>query len=106
MKSSIKTKLENISERFDEIAVLLSQPEIQSDQNQFRALSQEYAQINPLVDCYNRYVESEASILSAKEMLEEDDDEMREMAAEEIKEAKATQAELESELNSLTASRS
>jgi len=101
MKPSIKIKLETISERFDEIAVLLSQPEIQSDQNQFRSLSQEYSQINPLVDCYKRYIESEESMLSAQEMLEEDDAEMREMAAEEIKEAKAAQESLETELQIL-----
>jgi len=101
MKSSIKLKLENLHDRFDEIAVLLSQPEIQSDQNQFRALSQEYAQINPLVDCYNSYIEAEESISTAQEMLDEDDDEMREMAKEEISEAKAVQEALESELQVL-----
>jgi len=101
MKSSIKLKLENLHDRFGEIAVLLSQPEIQSDQNQFRSLSQEYSQINPLVDCYNNYIETEESISTAQEMLEEDDDEMREMAKEEIAEAKAVQARLESELQIL-----
>jgi len=101
MKSSIKLKLENLHDRFDEIAVLLSQPEIQSDQNQFRSLSQEYSQINPLVDCYKSYIDTEESISTAQEMLEEDDDEMREMAKEEIAEAKAVQTRLESELQIL-----
>jgi peptide chain release factor 1 len=51
MKQSIQLKLENLCERYDEIAALLSEPEIQSNQNKFRTLSQEYAQISPLVDC-------------------------------------------------------
>ena len=55
MKHSIQIKLENLCERYDEIAALLSEPEVQSNQNRFRALSQEYAQIAPLVDCDKRY---------------------------------------------------
>ena len=55
MKQSIQHKLENLCERYDEIAALLSEPEVQGNQNKFRSLSQEYAQINPLVDCYKRY---------------------------------------------------
>ena len=55
MKHSIQLKLENLCERYDEIAALLSEPEVQSNQNKFRTLSQEYAQIGPLVDCYKRY---------------------------------------------------
>jgi peptide chain release factor 1 len=101
MKASIKSKLESLHDRFDEIAALLSQPEIQSDQNQFRALSQEYSQINPLVDCYNSYIETEKSISSAQEMLTEDDHEIREMAQEEIAETKALQEKLDDELQIL-----
>ncbi len=101
MKVSIKTKLENLAERFDEISALLSQPETQSDQNKFRALSQEYAQISPLVACYNNYLASEEIINSAQEMLAEEDAEMREMAKEEIAEAKQLQQSLENELQIL-----
>lgn len=101
MKASIKTRLENLHDRFDEIAALLSQPEVQSDQNKFRALSQEYAQINPLVDCYNKYIDTEETISSAQEMLNEDDAEMREMAKEELAEAKQEQEQLEHDLQIL-----
>lgn len=101
MKTSIKTRLENLLDRFDEIAALLSQPEVQSDQNQFRALSQEYAQINPLVDCYKQFADTEETISSAQEMLNEDDAEIREMAKEELTEAKQQQAQLEQDLQIL-----
>ncbi|MCK5666513.1 MAG: PCRF domain-containing protein, partial [Thiotrichaceae bacterium] len=101
MKTSIKTKLENLSDRFDEIAALLSQPEVQSDQNKFRALSQEYAQITPLVECYKKFIDTEETISSAQEMLNEDDAEIRDMAKEEIAEAKQQQEQLEHQLQIL-----
>ncbi|PCJ30490.1 MAG: peptide chain release factor 1, partial [Moraxellaceae bacterium] len=49
MKESLKIKLEHISERYEEIGVLLGDPEIIMDQNKFRKLSQEYAEIEPVV---------------------------------------------------------
>lgn len=101
MKASIKTKLENLSERFDEIAALLSQPEIQGDQNKFRALSQEYAQITPLVNCFHKFISASEAISAAQEMLAEDDAEMREMAKEEIADATQQQEQLDHELQIL-----
>ncbi len=68
MKLSIQHKLESLCERYDEIAALLSEPEVQGNQNKFRSLSQEYAQINPLVDCYKRHEQTLAMLASAKEM--------------------------------------
>ena len=87
MKQSIQIKLENLCERYDEIAALLSEPEIQGNQNKFRTLSQEYAQISPLVDCYKRYEQALKMLRSAKEMANDTDLELREMAKEEVNEA-------------------
>ena len=87
MKPSIKTKLENLSERFEEITALLTQPEVQSNQNQFRSLSQEYAQLEPIVACYKAYQDNETNLESANEMAKDSDPELREMAKEEIHEA-------------------
>lgn len=101
MKPSIQTKLENLSERFEEITALLSQPEVQSNQNQFRSLSQEYAQIEPLVGCYKTYQENEANLESAQEMAKDSDPELREMAKEEINAAEAQREELEQQLQIL-----
>ncbi|MFM8341961.1 MAG: peptide chain release factor 1 [Methylomonas sp.] len=101
MKSSIQTKLENLGERFEEITVLLSQPEVQSNQNQFRSLSQEYAQLDPIVTCYRQYQENEANLESAKEMAKDSDPELREMAKEEINQATAQRDELEQQLQIL-----
>ena len=101
MKASIKTKLENLSERFEEIAALLSQPEVQSDQNQFRSLSQEYAQIDPLVNCYKQYQDNEDNLDAAIEMSKDSDPELREMAKEEQQEAEVQKENLQQQLQIL-----
>lgn len=101
MKSSIKAKLENISERLEEINALMADPGVISDQNQFRALSKEYAQINPVVTCFKSYQTNLDDIEEAKVMLKDDDDDMREMAKEELKTATEKQEQLEQELQIL-----
>lgn len=101
MKSSIQHKLENLCERYDEIAALLSEPEVQGNQDKFRSLSQEYAQINPLVDCYKRYQNALKMRASAKEMANDSDPELREMAKEEVIEAENLIETLEHELQIL-----
>lgn len=101
MKPSIQHKLENLCERYDEIAALLSDPEVQGNQNKFRSLSQEYAQINPIVDCYKRYQKALDALASAKEMANDSDPELREMAKEEVIEAENQIEALEHELQIL-----
>jgi len=101
MKPSIEQKLQNLCERHDEISALLSEPEIQANQNKFRSLSQEYAQINPLVDCYKRYEELLVLLEAAKEMANDSDSEMRELAKEEIQDTQNQIESLEHELQVL-----
>ena len=101
MKSSIRSKLENLSERLEELNALLADPETISDQNKFRALSQEYAEVNPVVGCFQQYLTAVDDIDAAQEMLAEDDAEMRAMAEEEIKEARGKKEELELDLQKL-----
>ncbi len=101
MKSSIKIKLENLSDRFEEIAALLSQPEVQSEQNQFRSLSQEYAQLDPIVSCYKQYQDNEDELEAAIEMAKDSDPELREMAKEEQQEAETKKQDLQHQLQIL-----
>jgi len=101
MKASIQLKLESLAERHDEIAALLSQPDTQSNQNKFRSLSQEYAQIGPLVECYKRYQDGLAQLASAKDMANDSDAELRELAKEEISETESLLTNLEHELQLL-----
>jgi peptide chain release factor 1 len=101
MKESIKLKLENLSERYEEIAALLSQPDVQNNQKQQRSLSQEYAQIGPLVDCYRRYEQAQEQRDSAREMANDSDPELRELAREEFRDAENVIESLEHELEIL-----
>lgn len=101
MKPSIQRRLESLCERYDEIAALLSEPEIQGNQNKFRALSQEYAQINPLVECYKRYEDAQRQHNSAKEMALDQDLELRELAKEEVMAAEKLITEIDHTLHIL-----
>ncbi len=101
MKPSIHTKLQSLSERLEEINALLADPEVIGDQDRFRGLSQEYAQVNPVVNTFREYQQVLADIDSAKQMLAEDDAEMREMAQQELEEAGARKARLEQQLQLL-----
>jgi peptide chain release factor 1 len=99
MKASIRGRLEQIAERFEEITALLAEPEIQNNQNKFRELSQEYALIEPVVECFNRYRELEQDVVSTREML--NDPEMADLAKEELALAETRVQELEPELQLL-----
>lgn len=101
MKESIKHKLETLVERHEEISGLLAEPETMADQNKFRSLSQEYAQLEPVVSNFNAYKNSLSAIDDAKVMMEEDDVEMREMAKEELAEAQQNEQALEVNLQKL-----
>ena len=93
MKPSIRTKLEQIADRFEEITALLADPEIQGEQNRFRALGQEYSQLEPVVACYRRYRSLDQEIAAAGELL--NDPEMAPLAREELEQAEARRDELE-----------
>lgn len=84
MKKSLELKLEQLLERFQEIGRLLSEASIIADQNQFRALSKEYAQLEPVATCYDHYLQTKANATSLQELLEGDDKELAAMAAEEV----------------------
>ena len=51
MKPSLLTKLEALGERHEEVSALLGDPGVISDQEQFRRLSQEYAELESVVSC-------------------------------------------------------
>lgn len=101
MKESIFRKLEGLVERFEEIQALLSDPEVISDQDRFRALSKEFSDLEPVTKAFTEFQTAQENLEEAKLMLEEDDAEMREMANEEIKAAKEDIERLEEELQVL-----
>ena len=99
MKPSIRTKLEQIADRFEEITALLADPGVQGDQNRFRTLGQEYSQLEPVVACYRRYRDLDREIAATGELL--NDPEMGALAREELEQAEARRDELEPQLQLL-----
>lgn len=99
MTPEIKTKLQTASERHEEIGHLMSDPEVMSNQNQFRDLSKEYASLEELVKTFANYKNSEQEITDANEMM--GDPEMKEMAQESLQEAKENLKQFEKELQIL-----
>jgi len=85
MTPEIKAKLHSASERHEEIAMLMSDPDVMSNQNQFRELSKEYAGLEDLVKTFAAFLEAEQEIDEAKEMME--DPELKELAKESLDEA-------------------
>ncbi len=98
MNTSILTKLEQLSMRLEEVGAMLSDPEVASDQNKFRELSIEHAQLTPVNEQFSQYLATQEDIEAAEAMLLEDDDEMRAMAKEEINEGKDKLEQLDLEL--------
>lgn len=86
MKSSIVAKLEALYERHEEVQALLGDAATIADQDKFRALSREYAQLSDVARCYTDWRQVQEDIETAQMML--DDPEMREMAQEELRDAK------------------
>lgn len=101
MHSNIENKLEQLVLRHEEVAALLSDPEIINDQNRFRELSREYAQLEPVKDSFARYREQQTALQNAQEMLQDSDAELRELAREEQTQAEEELAKLEQDLQIL-----
>ncbi|MBB72411.1 MAG: peptide chain release factor 1 [Legionellales bacterium] len=101
MKASLQTKLATLLERHEEIAALLSDSDVISDQKRFRDLSKEYAELEPLVACYKHYQQTLESIASSEALINDDDEEMRELAEAELTEANSQREALEIQLQTL-----
>ena len=99
MKPSMRTKLEQLAKRLDEIDVHLSDEHAARDMNRFRTLGQERSEIEPVVSRFHDYRRAESDLQSAQQMLSEP--EMKALAEEEIDSSKARIAALESELQGL-----
>jgi peptide chain release factor 1 len=101
MKASIKSKLEKLCDRHEELAALLSEPEVIADQNRFRDYSREYADLEEITQAFAGWQQAQDDLVSVEEMLNEDDAELREMARDEIDSAKSRIETLEAELQIL-----
>jgi len=101
MDAGIRQRLGEVSERFEELARLLAEAEIISDQRRFQAYSREYAELDPIMDVWRSYCDCESARAEAREMLEEGDRELRDLAAEELERLDRQQSALNLELQRL-----
>ncbi len=101
MKESVIRKLEGLQERYEEVQALLGEPTVVNDQERFRNLTREYAQLGEVVTGFQRYQQVVADLQAVLEMLEGDDAEMKAMAQEELADAKAAVEEIEQALQIL-----
>ena len=101
MKASLLNRLDALGERFEELAALLSDAEVISDQPRFRSYSKEYAELEGTVKCYGQWRRVQDDIEEARSLLKDSDPDLREMAEEDLEANTAQLAELEEELNRL-----
>lgn len=98
MKKSLELKLQQMLERYQEVGRLLSEASVIADQNQFKTLSKEYAQLEPIATCYETYIEAQNNLSSLEELLTGEDKELAAMAQEELESAKKQVEELDEQL--------
>ena len=83
-------KLERIKEKFDKLTELIGDSRVIADQERWRGLMKEHAELEPIVEKYGEYRETEKQLAELKEMLEHADDaEMQELIKEELEEKTA-----------------
>ena len=94
-------KLEAIKARFEDLGVALTNPEIVSDNKKFTALSKEYRSLERIVKRYEEYKLLLSDLEIYKEALNGDDDELRELAKEELPTLEEKKPGLEAEIRKL-----
>jgi len=99
MKPFLRTQLERYAQRLEELDFLLSREDIMGDMQKYRAISREHADVTAVAGRYQRYLQCEADMATAREML--DDPDMAEMARDEITAGEQELIKLEDELQRL-----
>jgi len=96
MTPTLRRKLEALAERREELERLLADPGVIGDANQFRKLSREFAQLEPVVNALAAETQAKQDLAAAEAM--RNDPELRELAEEEIASARAQLEQLDAEL--------
>jgi peptide chain release factor 1 len=99
MKPSMLAKLDHLANRLTEVDELLMQPDAASNQESYRKLSREHAELSPLVARFREYRQADSDMSAAEEMLH--DPEMKEFAQQEIYAARASMERVEQELQEM-----
>ncbi len=99
MKTSLLSKLDQLSERLEEVGTLMNQESATADMNQYRKLTREHAELEPVVGLYAQWRDAQLDIKTAQEMMQ--DPSMKAFAQEEIDAAQERIAALELDLQKM-----
>ncbi|MGP9557844.1 peptide chain release factor 1 [Psychrobacter sp. AOP7-A1-24] len=100
MKESLRLRLDQMVDRYEEVTALLSDPSVISDNNKFRELSVEHSDLMEITTLWQNYVGAETDQADAEAMLADaTDPDMKEMMVDEIESARDTIVEMEEALN-------
>ncbi len=94
-------KLEAIKAKFDNLGVALTNPEIVSDNKKYSAMSKEYRSLGKIVDVRNEYVKLLDDITFNKEVLNSDDEEMRDLAKADLPVMEERKEQLEKDIRNM-----
>ena len=95
MNQELRAKLENHVSNYQDITNQLSTPEVYSDRSLMKTLNQKLTRLEPSVKLFQKYLDIEKSITDTKELLRDEDKEMREIAKEELKDHEQSLKEIE-----------
>lgn len=101
MNEGMRQRLAEARDRFEELEQLLASPDVIGDRNQFQQLSREYAELEPVIGVWRNFRDNEAAIREARELLEGDDPDMRQMARDELESLETETESLEQRLQKL-----
>ena len=99
MKTSLRLRLDQLTDRFEELTALLADAQVITDNKRFRALSREHSDLESIVQKWAAYRQAEADLQTAESMRA--DPEFRDLADEEYKDAQKRIADCEADLNVL-----
>lgn len=101
LSTSILAKLTDLSERHEELAALLADPEVVADRDRFTALSREYAELEPVIAAYQDYRRATADLDEALILEADEDEAIRELAREDAATTRKTLAAVEATVKTL-----
>ena len=98
MKPSLLSRLDQLVDRHEELAASLADPEVIGNQTQFVAFSQEYSEIEPVVQLVQKYRALSADLIELESYLTGDDADMKELADSELPDTRQQLEALDAEL--------
>ena len=94
-------KLKDIEKKFEDLEIKLSDPEIVGNRTEYQKIAKEHSDLREIVEAFRQYEKIDLQIKEDQKLLEENDEELKEIIKEEIPELKSRREQLESELKIL-----